>query len=117
MRRFGELIAKKRRLGIDAWGSTRAELPELIEPIHELIAREFPSWSPYPWGVRDATDLLVRFVLLAQAMLPEYAARFRDLSDEELDELASSFALEQCERRARLCEMVAARTGAVGPVA
>ena len=112
MRRFGDLIAKKRRLGIDAWGSTHAELPELIEPIHALIAREFPSWSPYPWGVREATDLLVRFVLFAQAMLPEYAERFRGLSDDELDELAESFALARCERRGRLCEMVAARTGA-----
>ena len=88
MERFGDLIAKKRRLGVDAWGSTHAELPEVIEPLHALIAREFPDWAPYPWGVREATDLLVRHILLAQAMLPEYAERFRGLGDDELDELA-----------------------------
>ncbi len=112
--RFGDLIAKKRRLGVDAWGSTHAELPEVIEPLHALIAREFPDWSPYPWGVREATDLLVRHTLLAQAMLPEYAERFRGLDDDELDALADSFALERCRRRTRLCEMVAARASGGG---
>jgi endoglucanase len=115
MERFGDLIAKKRRLGVDAWGSTHAELPEVIEPLHELIAREFPSWAPYPWGVREATDLLVRHILLAQAMLPEYAERFRGLGDDELDSLADSFALEHCRRRERLCEIVSSRMRAMTP--
>ena len=87
MRRFGELIAKKARLGIDSWGSTDAEIPEVVEPIHELIAREFGDWSPYPWSPRASADDLVRHILLAQAMVPEYAERFRGLADEELDEL------------------------------
>ena len=39
--RFGDLIAKKARLGVDSWGSTDAELPELFEPLHALIATEF----------------------------------------------------------------------------
>jgi endoglucanase len=112
-KRFSALIAKKRRLGVDAWGSTHAELPEVIEPLHALIAREFPTWSPYPWGAREATDLLVRHILLAQAMLGEYAERFRGLSDDELDELADSFALEHCRRRGRLCEIIASRVSAV----
>ena len=42
MRHFGEFIAKKTRLGMDSWGSTDRELPEVIEPIHALIAAEFP---------------------------------------------------------------------------
>jgi endoglucanase len=112
MRRFDDLIAKKRRLGVDAWGSTRTEVPEAVEPIHELIAREFPGWVPYPWDARGTADDIVRYVLLAQAMLPEYAERFRGLGDEELDALADSFSLAHCVRRARLCDMLAARTGA-----
>ena len=112
MRRFGELIAKKARLGIDSWGSTDAEIPEVVEPIHELIAREFGDWSPYPWSPRASADDLVRHILLAQAMVPEYAERFRGLADEELDELADSFGLAHCVRRARLCEVLAARMGA-----
>ena len=112
MQRFGDLIAKKKRLGIDAWGSTHAEIPEILEPVHELIAREFPDWRPYPWGPREATDLLVRWLLFAQAMLPEYAERFRGLGDDELDALADSFSLASCVRRTRLCDMLASSMGA-----
>jgi hypothetical protein len=112
MQRFGDLIAKKARLGIDAWGSTHAEIPEVMEPVHELIAREFPDWRPYPWGPRETTDLHVRWLLFAQAMLPEYAERFRGLSDDELDALADSFSLAGCVRRTRLCEILASSMGA-----
>jgi endoglucanase len=112
MQRFGDLIAKKARLGIDAWGSTHAELPEVVEPIHQLIAREFPEWRPYPWGPRETTDLHVRWLLFAQAMLPEYAERFQGLGDDELDALADSFSLASCVRRTRLCEILASSMGA-----
>ncbi len=47
--RFGDLIAKKTRLGVDSWGATEYEIPEVFEPVHELIARELPDWDPYPW--------------------------------------------------------------------
>jgi endoglucanase len=107
MRRFGELIAKKARLGVDSWGSTDQEVPEAVEPIHELVAREFPAWAPYPWSPRGTTDDLVRHVLFAQAMLGEYAERFHALSDDELDALADSFALEHCVTRTRLCDLLA----------
>jgi Glycosyl hydrolase family 10 len=70
MERFGALIEKKARLGIDSWGSTDQEVPEVVEPVHELIAREFPGWSPYPWSPRATTDDVVRHILFAQAMPP-----------------------------------------------
>jgi endoglucanase len=117
MHRFGDLIEKKSRLGIDSWGSTDQEIPEVVEPIHELIAREFADWSPYPWSPRASADDLVRHVLLAQAMVPEYAKRFRGLGDQELDELADSFSLARCVRRTRLCDLLASRMGAAGTVA
>ena len=99
-------IAKKARLGVDSWGSTDRELPEVIEPLHALIAREFPAWSPYPWNARSTTDDLVRHILFAQAMLPEYATLFRGLSDADLEALADSFSLANCVRRERLCEIM-----------
>jgi aryl-phospho-beta-D-glucosidase BglC (GH1 family) len=117
MRRFGDLIEKKARLGIDSWGSTDQEIPEVVEPIHELIAREFGDWSPYPWSPRASADDLVRHVLLAQAMVPEYAERFRGLDDAGLDALADSFSLARCVRRPRLCDLLASRMGAAGTVA
>ena len=117
MRRFGAVIAKKTRLGLDSWGSTDREVPEVMEPVHELVAREFGSWDPYPWDARGTTDDLVRHILFAQAMLPEYAERFRGLTDDELDELADSFGLARCVRRARLCHVLASRMGTAGTVA
>ena len=44
-------------------------------------------------------------------MLTEYAERFRDLGDDDLDELTDSFALARCVTRTRLCELLASRTG------
>ena len=111
MQRFGALIDKKARLGIDSWGSTDQEVPEVVEPIHEFVAREFPGWSPYPWSPRGTTDDVVRHILFAQAMLTEYAERFRDLGDDDLDEMADSFALARCVTRTRLCDLLASRTG------
>jgi hypothetical protein len=53
----------------------------------------------------------VRHILFAQAMLPEYAGRIRELGDDALDELADSFALARCVTRTRLCELLASHTG------
>jgi endoglucanase len=50
-------------------------------------------------------------------MVPEYAERFRGLGDQELTELADSFSLAHCVRRARLCDLLASRMGAAGTVA
>jgi endoglucanase len=83
----------------------------VIEPIHDLVAKEFPDWRPYPWGARYTTDDLVRHILFAQALLGEYAERFRGLRDDEVVELADSFALRSCVRRQRLCDLVAERLG------
>jgi aryl-phospho-beta-D-glucosidase BglC (GH1 family) len=111
MERFGAFIERKARLGIDSWGSTDRELPELVEPIHAFIAAEFPDWQPCPWNVRSSTDDLLRHILFAQAMLPTYAKLFEGVDD--LDALADSFALSACVRRERLCEVVAAHTRGV----
>jgi aryl-phospho-beta-D-glucosidase BglC (GH1 family) len=109
LERFGGFIARKRELGVDSWGSTDRELADVVEPVHALIAREFPAWSPYPWDARASADDLVRHILFAQAMLPEYAGLFRGRSDEDLSELAGSFSLASCVRRERLCELLAAQ--------
>ena len=111
MQRFGALIAKKARLGIDSWGSTDQEVPEVVEPIHELSPASSPAGRPTRGARARPTDDLVRHVLFAQAMLTEYAERFRDLGDDDLDELADSFALARCVTRTRLCELLASRTG------
>jgi endoglucanase len=117
MRRFGDVIDKKARLGVDSWGSTDQEVPGVVEPVHALVAREFPGWEPYPWGAAGTTDDLVRHLLFAQAMLPEYAERFAGLDDAGLAALAGSFALDRCVVRTRLHDVLAARLTGAGQVA
>jgi aryl-phospho-beta-D-glucosidase BglC (GH1 family) len=109
-RRFGAVIAKKARLGVDSWASTDAEVPGVLEPLHDLMAEEFGGWSPYPWGARAATDDLVRHILFAGAQVGEYAECFRGLDDAALLALADSFALESCVRRDRLTALLAEHT-------
>ncbi|MEV4833485.1 cellulase family glycosylhydrolase [Nonomuraea sp. NPDC049486] len=116
LERFGPFIDKKRRLGADRWGSTMEEGAEALAPLHALVETEFPAWDPYPWGARYQTDDLVRHILIAQALLPEYAELFRGLDDTELIALADSFALENCRRREPLLDLLgAALDGAASP--
>ncbi|MGW2146298.1 glycoside hydrolase family 5 protein [Nonomuraea bangladeshensis] len=104
--RFGGFLDKKRRLGADRWGSTMEEGSDVLGPLHELVETEFPGWDPYPWGARYQTDDLIRHILFAQALLPEYAELFRGLGDDELTALADSFLLERCVRREPLLELL-----------
>ncbi|TMR24018.1 glycoside hydrolase family 5 protein [Nonomuraea turkmeniaca] len=107
LHRFGDFLAKKQRLGADRWGSTMEESADVLAPLHQLIEAEFPGWDPYPWGARYQSDDLIRHILIAQALLPEYAELFRGLGDDELFALADSFLLEQCVRREPLLELLA----------
>ena len=107
MSRFGDFIAKKGRLGADRWGSTMEESASELAPLHRLMETEFPSWNPYPWGARYQIDDLIRHILIAQALVPEYAELLRGCSDEELTALADSFALDRCVRRQPLLDLLA----------
>src|SRR5690606_21233773 len=91
--------------------STMQESAEELAPLHELMETEFPGWEPYPWGARYQVDDLIRHILIAQALLPEYAELFRGLDDSELLALADSFALENCRRREPLLDLLAATLG------
>jgi endoglucanase len=106
MARFGEFIAKKGRLGADRWGSTMEESADDLAPLHRLMDGEFPSWDPYPWGARYQIDDLVRHILIAQALVPEYAELLRGCSEDELIGLADSFALSNCVKRQPLIDLL-----------
>ncbi|MEV6863004.1 cellulase family glycosylhydrolase [Streptosporangium subroseum] len=106
LNRFGAFIDKKHRLGADRWGSTMEETADDLAPLHRLMDTEAPSWNPYPWGARYQVDDLIRHILIAQALVPEYAELFHGLSEEELAALANSFALAGCVRREPLVELL-----------
>jgi hypothetical protein len=108
---YGELVAgfvaKKARLGVDQWGSTGRECPEVTQPVYDLVAREAPRFDPYPWGRDDWVRTLLLNITFAQPLAQEYAELFRGRDDEELVALADSFAFASCDVRESLRDQLA----------
>ena len=102
-----DFVAKKRRLGVDQWGSTGEENPEITGPIQELVAREAPNFDPYPWGRFDWVRTLLVNITFAQPLVHEYAELFRGLGEDELGALADSFAFANCAVRETLRDQLA----------
>ena len=73
--RVAPIIDKKRRLGVDSWGTTDEHVRDMLAPIERVFEREFPDYEPYPFGRTDRITL-VRTILFAAPML----ADFRDNS-------------------------------------
>ncbi|WP_329224258.1 glycoside hydrolase family 5 protein [Streptomyces canus] len=104
---FAEFMAKKHRLGAEAWSSPDGDIREAVKPLEQLVTDEFPSFTPYPFGTRQWIEIIIRHVLLGQPLVQEYAELFRGLGDDDLLALADSFALEHCVRRDWLLDALA----------
>ncbi len=102
MQRIKPMLEKKQRLGADAWGSVETGISGVMDPLVQMLAREFPDWNPYPNGARSHARLLVRNILIAEALLSEYRRAFEGLSGAEVVALAESFRLDKAQRRTRL---------------
>ena len=109
MKLVSAFLARKDSLGADAWGATDKNIRQVIAPIEELFKKEFKDYNPYPNGQRAEINLLVRNILIAQALVPEYCNLFRNLSDEQLIALAQSFRFENYEKRERLENILTGR--------
>lgn len=108
MRLVAPLLAKKARLGVDSWGSTDAAIRHLIEPIEALFVQEFPRFAPYPWGAPRWIAGHVRHVMLAEAMVDEYAALFEGISATDATHLADAFDFDGCIAREPVVQILAA---------
>jgi len=102
-------MEKKNSLGADAWGSTDTNIRQVMEPIEELFKKEFSEYNPYPNGQQSQINLMVRHILIAEALVPEYCNLFRNLSEEELKALAQSFRFENYVKRERLENILTGR--------
>ena len=100
------ILEKKVRLGVDAWGGTDAEIRHVMEPLERLFEEEFPDYHPFPFGTQREIELLVRNILLAEPMLPEYAELFRGMDEAQIDELMRSFRFENCVKRDELVDIL-----------
>jgi endoglucanase len=109
MKLVSAFLSRKDSLGADSWGSSDKNIRQVIAPIEELFEKEFPNYDPYPAGQKRHIRLLVRNILIAEALVPEYCNLFRDLSDEELIALAQSFRFENYVKRDRLEDILTGR--------
>jgi len=106
MHRIEAVVAKKARLGVDSWGSTDAGVRDILEPIERLFEKEFPDFQPYPWGARRWIHGHIRHVMLAEAMVDEFARAFEGVGPDEAETLADSFAFENCQVRSELASVL-----------
>jgi endoglucanase len=102
MRLIGKFKARKDSLGADAWGASDKNIRNVMAPIEDLMAKEFPTFDPYPRGAKREAALLVRNILFSEALVPEYCNLFKGLSDEQLLSVAQSFNYNNYVKRTRL---------------
>jgi aryl-phospho-beta-D-glucosidase BglC (GH1 family) len=109
MQLVSKFLARKDALGADAWGSTDKNIRQAIAPLEDFMKKEFPSFDPYPNGREREIALLVRHILISEALLPEYCNLFKDLSEEQVIELAKSFHFDNYVKRTRLEDILTGR--------
>lgn len=102
MKLVSGFLARKDSLGADAWGSTDKNVRQVIAPLEDLFKKEFPTFDPYPKGQQREIALLVRNILISEALLGEYCNLFKGLSEEQLVALAQSFRFDNYVKRTRL---------------
>jgi aryl-phospho-beta-D-glucosidase BglC (GH1 family) len=106
LERIAPVLAKKARLGVDAWGSVDTGVRHLLDPIERTFDEEFPDFDPMPFGRRQWIAVLMRHIMLAEPMVGEFARCFAGLGVEQVRELADSFRFDRCLTRKRLADTV-----------
>ncbi|KAI0031096.1 glycoside hydrolase [Vararia minispora EC-137] len=101
---FRDFLAKKHRLAVDAWGADTAQVQHVYRPLFDLIEQEIPpeNQTLYPWPVwklDSRIGRLARNILVSEFLVKEWADHFVGKSEAEIDEIAKSFAYENCLHR------------------
>ncbi|MEV4620682.1 cellulase family glycosylhydrolase [Asanoa sp. NPDC049573] len=109
LKRIAPVLAKKARLGVDAWGSVDTGVRHLLEPIERTFDEEFPDFDPLPFGRQQWIAVLVRHIMLAEPMVEDFGRSLAGIGIEEAYELADSFRFDQCLTRERLASTVRVR--------
>ncbi|GIZ36915.1 hypothetical protein CKM354_000038100 [Cercospora kikuchii] len=110
MKRIAGFLEKKRQLQVDAWGRRPSkEVEDVIFPLVDFIDKHIPQSKemyPTPWNTERQITRLVNQLWMSGCLSDEFAELFKDLSLEELDEVAKSFAFENCIQRQGLNEVL-----------
>ncbi|KAI0693062.1 glycoside hydrolase [Cytidiella melzeri] len=101
---FKDFLAKKHRLATDAWGADETHVRHVYQPLIDLIRQEVKPehQNLYPgpvWKLNDRVGRLARNILVSEFLVQEWAEHFRGKSEAEIDEIARSFAFENCLHR------------------
>jgi len=105
IKRLKPFLDKKKRLAADEWGVDLSTVQHLFQPLEDWLVAETPRITkryPPTWRVSTHVGRLLRNILLSEELYADYAEYFRDLSLEELDQLAASFKFENCLQRVGL---------------
>ena len=102
MKLVAPFLSRKDSLGADAWGSSDKNIRQVMAPLEQLFEKEFSGYDPYPNGAKRHISLLVRNILISEALVPEYCNLFKDLTEDEVVALARSFRFENYIKRKRL---------------
>jgi len=65
-------------------------------------------FDPFPFGMDNWVNTLVRHILLAEPLVDDFKACFQGVKPAEAAKLADAFRLDACVRRARLLEILRA---------
>jgi hypothetical protein len=115
MERIRPVYTKMQVLGTDGWSGIETTLMRELGGLKELLNTTFRGYEPYPFGAHWQLKRLVRQILLGEALVPEFAARFRGITFDEIDSLMESFALRACRRRPPLEKTIARYTDGLVP--
>lgn len=107
MERIRPILERKARLGVDAWGGRDTEVQHIVAPIEQTLQHEFPDYHPFPFGPKRHIAQLVRHMLLAEPLVDVFAACFKDVTEQEIDELMQSFEFKNCVQRTELAQLLA----------
>ncbi|KAF4833678.1 Beta-xylosidase [Colletotrichum tropicale] len=115
MRLIRPFVEKKQRLGLDFWGC--ADKSGIDDEVYGPFIAKLKSTLPehlhkkkYPktWTFDRQVERVVRECLMSEYHGWEFAELFKGKTEAELEELAASFALENCVKRDRLNEILTA---------
>ena len=99
-----DFLRRKHYLAADAWGRDETAVGHLYRPLLDLVKSAVADEShltlyPTNWTLEERITRIGRTMLLAEFLVKEWAELFRDLDENQLDELATSFAFENCVER------------------
>jgi endoglucanase len=110
MRRIEPVRTIKTGMRCDSWiERTPGPIDPLIRQIADYAAEVIPSASQADFlsrlqsGIQDG--------VLAQALLPAFVERFRDISEVQIDSIMQSFAFKNCQPRRDLIELLKRKLG------